>query len=59
MIGVILGKIAEDALLKALAIYGYGFFMRPVSLFLLVCIVASIAFWFIKVRNAKVEVVHG
>jgi putative tricarboxylic transport membrane protein len=59
VIGVILGKIAEDALLKALAIWGVGFFLRPISLVLIAMIVGSIAFYFWKSRHQKVEVAHG
>jgi TctA family transporter len=59
VIGVILGKIAEDSLLKALAIFGYGFFVRPISLVLLAMIIASIVFYFWKVRGGKFGVAHG
>ena len=59
VIGVILGKIAEDSLLKALAIYGYGFFTRPISLVLIAMIIASLAFYFWKMRSGKAVVVHG
>jgi TctA family transporter len=59
VIGVILGKIAEDSLLKALAIFGYGFFARPISLFLIALIVASIIFYFWRVRTGKAVIVHG
>jgi TctA family transporter len=59
VIGVILGKIAEDALLKALAIWGMGFFLRPISLVLIAMIVGSIAFYFWNRRNQKVEIAHG
>jgi putative tricarboxylic transport membrane protein len=59
VIGVILGKIAEDALLKALAIWGMGFFLRPISLILIAMIVGSIVFYFWKGRNQKFGVAHG
>ena len=59
VIGVILGKIAEDALLKALAIWGYGFFLRPISLILIAMIVGSVIFYIVRVRNSKVEIAHG
>jgi TctA family transporter len=59
VIGVILGKIAEDSLLKALALYGYGFFFRPISLVLIAMILGSIAFYFWRGRNAKVGIAHG
>ncbi len=59
VIGVILGKIAEDALLKALAIDGYWFFMKPISLILIAMIIGSIGFWFYKMRTGKVEIAHG
>jgi hypothetical protein len=56
---VILGKIAEDSLLKALAIYGYGFFARPISLVLIAMIIASLVFYFWKMRTGKAVIVHG
>jgi TctA family transporter len=59
VIGVILGKIAEDSLLKALAIYGYGFFLRPISLVLIAMIVGSLAFYFWRGRHPRTEIVHG
>lgn len=59
VIGVILGKIAEDSLLKALAIYGYGFFTRPISLVLIAMIIASLAFYFWKMRSGKAVIAHG
>jgi TctA family transporter len=59
VIGVILGKIAEDSLLKALAIFGYGFFVRPISLILIAMIIGSIAFYFWKVRGGKAVIAHG
>jgi putative tricarboxylic transport membrane protein len=59
VIGVILGKIAEDSLLKALAIWGYEFFLRPISLVLIAMIIGSIAFYVYRQRNPKVGIVHG
>jgi TctA family transporter len=60
VIGVILGKIAEDSLLKAIAISGYVFFTGPISLVLIACIFGSIAFWFWKLRSGKsLGVAHG
>ena len=59
VIGVILGKIAEDSLLKAIGIFGYGFFLRPISLVLIAMIVGSIAFYFWRQRNPRVGIVHG
>jgi TctA family transporter len=59
VIGVILGKIAEDSLLKALALYGYGFFARPISLVLIAMIIASLAFYFWRARTGRAVVAHG
>ena len=59
VIGVILGKIAEDSLLKALAIYGYGFFFRPISIVLILMIVGSLVYYFWRGRNPKTEIAHG
>jgi putative tricarboxylic transport membrane protein len=59
VIGVILGKIAEDSLLKAIAIYGYEFFLRPISLVLIAMILGSIAFYFYRQRSGRADIVHG
>jgi TctA family transporter len=59
VIGVILGKIAEDSLLKALAIFGFEFFLRPLSLVLIAMIIGSIVFYFWRARNGKAAIAHG
>lgn len=59
VIGVILGKIAEDSLLKAIAIYGYQFFLRPISLVLIAMILGSIAFYIYRQRSGQTDIVHG
>jgi TctA family transporter len=59
VIGVILGKIAEDSLLKAMAIWGYSFFLRPISLVLIAMIIGSIVFYIWRQRNPRVGIVHG
>ena len=59
VIGVILGKIAEDALLKALAIWGMAFFLRPISLILIAMIVGSIVYYFWKGRKQQLGIAHG
>ena len=51
IIGVILGKIAEDSLQKAIAIFGANFFLRPISLILIALIVASIGFYMWRQRR--------
>jgi TctA family transporter len=56
IIGVILGKIAEDSLQKAIGIYGVGFFWRPISLILIALIFASIGFYVWRSRRPKVAV---
>jgi putative tricarboxylic transport membrane protein len=56
IIGVILGKIAEDSLLKAIGIYGVGFFWRPISLVLIAMIVASVALYMYRSRKPLVPV---
>ncbi len=56
IIGVILGKIAEDSLQKAIGIYGVGFFWRPISLILIALIVASVGFYVWRLRRPKVQV---
>jgi TctA family transporter len=59
VIGVILGKIAEDALLKALAIWGMSFFLRPISLVLIAMIIGSVIFYIWRMKTAKVDLAHG
>ncbi|MEA2951426.1 MAG: putative tricarboxylic transport rane protein [Alphaproteobacteria bacterium] len=44
VIGLVLGKIAEESLHKALDLWGLEFFLRPLSLFLVGLIVATIGF---------------
>jgi putative tricarboxylic transport membrane protein len=56
IIGVILGKIAEDSLQKAIGIYGIGFFWRPLSLVLIAMIVASVGLYMWRSRKAAVHV---
>jgi putative tricarboxylic transport membrane protein len=55
VIGVILGKVAEDALIKALAIWGYGFFLRPISLMLIAMIIGSIGYYVYRQRNERIS----
>jgi hypothetical protein len=52
---VILGKVAEDALIKALAIWGYGFFLRPISLMLIAMIIGSIGYYVYRQRNERIS----
>jgi TctA family transporter len=58
VIGVILGPIAEDSLLKALAIWGPTFFIRPVSIVLIAMIIGSIGFYIWRSRRPKVAIAH-
>jgi TctA family transporter len=44
VIGLVLGKIAEESLHKALDLWGLQFFIRPLSLVLIGLIAATIAF---------------
>jgi len=44
VIGLVLGKIAEESLHKALGLWGMGFFTRPLSLVLIGMITATIAY---------------
>ena len=44
MIGLVLGRIAEESLHKALQLWGMEFFLRPLSLVLIGLITATIAF---------------
>lgn len=59
VIGVILGKVAEDSLIKALAIWGYGFFLRPISLILIAMIIGSVVYYVYKQRNGKMAIAGG
>jgi TctA family transporter len=51
IIGVILGKIAEDSLQKAIGLGGLSFFLRPLSLVLIALIFASIGFYIWRSRK--------
>jgi putative tricarboxylic transport membrane protein len=44
VIGLVLGRISEESLHKALGLWGWEFFLRPLSLVLVGLIVATIAF---------------
>ena len=44
VIGLVLGKIAEESLHKALGLWGLSFFTRPLSMVLIAMIVATIAY---------------
>ena len=44
VIGLVLGKIAEDSLHKALGLWGLEFFLRPLSLVLMGLIVATVGY---------------
>jgi TctA family transporter len=44
VIGLVLGKISEESLHKALGLWGWEFFLRPLSIVLLGMITATIAF---------------
>jgi putative tricarboxylic transport membrane protein len=44
VIGLVLGRISEESLHKALGLWGWQFFTRPLSLILIGLIVATIAF---------------
>ena len=43
-IGIVLGSIAEESLHKAWALWGWDFFIRPLSLVLMTLIISTIAF---------------
>src|SRR5215510_2135212 len=56
VIGIVLGKIAEESLHKALELWGLRFFTRPLSLILIGLIVITIAYAIyrnLRPRNAK------
>jgi putative tricarboxylic transport membrane protein len=51
VIGLVLGPIAEDSLLKAFALDGMSFVLRPISLVLITMIIATIVYYFWKMRK--------
>ena len=53
IIGVILGKIAEDSLQKAIGLFGASFFWRPISLILIAMILASVGFYLWRSRRTN------
>lgn len=54
MVGLVLGTVAEDALHKALIIWGPWFWLRPVSLLLIVVIMASLGLYLYRRRSLRV-----
>jgi putative tricarboxylic transport membrane protein len=56
VIGLVLGRIAEESLHKALQLWGMEFFLRPLSLILIGLITATIAYAvYQNVRSPKVR----
>lgn len=51
VIGLVLGRIAEESLHKALDLWGFSFFTRPLSLVLISMIVATVAWAVYKSRR--------
>ena len=51
VIGLVLGPIAENSLHKALALWGPSFLLRPLSIALIVLIVASVAYYVFRQRH--------
>ena len=59
VIGLVLGKIAEDSIHKALAIWGPTFFLRPLSLVLIGLIILTIVVYIYRLRTGnKTKVVQ-
>jgi TctA family transporter len=58
VIGLVLGPIAEESLHKALALWGLGFFLRPLSLVLIALIVLTIG-WAVYTGRRQTEEVPG
>lgn len=54
VIGIVLGRIAEQSLHKAVALWGFEFFLRPIALLLIVLILASLAVALIREYKAHV-----
>ena len=55
VIGLVLGKVAEDSLHKALNIWGPTFFLRPLSMVFIAIIIASIGFYIYRQMRPKGE----
>ena len=55
VIGLVLGRIAEESLHKALALWGLEFFLRPLSMVLIGLIVLTIAFAVYRGRTKGVR----
>ncbi len=51
VIGLVLGRIAEESLHKAMDLWGLGFFTRPISMVLIGMIVATIVFAVLRSRK--------
>jgi TctA family transporter len=51
VIGLVLGRIAEESLHKAMDLWGLGFFTRPISMVLIGMIVATIVFAILRSRK--------
>ncbi|MGE0004542.1 MAG: tripartite tricarboxylate transporter permease [Parvibaculaceae bacterium] len=51
VIGIVLGPVAENSFHKAMALWGPGFLLRPLSLVLLAIIIASIALHIMRSRR--------
>ncbi|MBT7898432.1 MAG: tripartite tricarboxylate transporter permease, partial [Rhodospirillales bacterium] len=54
-IGIVLGKIAEGSLHKAWALWGWDFFLRPLSIILMTLIIATISFAVYRGRMDRIE----
>jgi TctA family transporter len=60
VIGLVLGKVAEESLHKALQLWGLEFFLRPLSLVLIALITATVAFAvYQNLRPRKVRLPAG
>lgn len=59
VIGLVLGKIAEESLNKALALWGLNFFVRPLSLVLIGLIVLTIGYAIYKARKPAKKLSYG
>jgi putative tricarboxylic transport membrane protein len=54
-IGIVLGKIAEGSLHKAWALWGWDFFLRPLSIILMTLIIATIGFAVYRGHKDRIE----
>ena len=59
VVGIVLGPIAESSLHKAMAIWGYSFLARPLSLVMLALIIGTIALNLFRLLSREDKHAHS